>query len=44
MRPWVLGIGLAIVLLSCKEEKDRSIYINKILVFGNSITIHPPDL
>tara|TARA_R110002124_G_scaffold188441_3_gene355616 strand:+ start:3478 stop:4146 length:669 start_codon:yes stop_codon:yes gene_type:complete len=43
MRPWVLGIGLAIVLLSCKEEKDRSISINKILVIGNSITIHPPD-
>ncbi|WP_339714400.1 SGNH/GDSL hydrolase family protein [Cyclobacterium amurskyense] len=43
MRLWVLGIGLAIVLLSCKEEKDRSISINKILVIGNSITIHPPD-
>ena len=43
MRPWVLGIGLAVVLLSCNEERDRSISINKILVIGNSITIHPPD-
>ena len=43
MKKAIILLVIAITYISCKESKPTQLSFKNILVFGNSITIHPPN-